>query len=93
MKYFYLADHEDRVPTILPIDNENRSEVKICTDLIQNKARQLRARLHSSDDFVDGRDFTSLKNHLKNHNDWTSWRFKVQIELTGYLESAGKVFF
>ena len=45
--------------------------------------------MHSSDDFVDGRDFTSLKNHLKNHNDWTSWRFKVQIELTGYLESAG----
>ena len=88
---FYPTDHEDRTPTILPLDDEDRSEVKICADLIQNKKYQLRAllleskhRRNSGNDFVDGRDFTNLENHLKNYNDWTSWRFKVQIELTGH---------
>ena len=76
-------DYDPTIPISYP-GKEPRPEIEHCLNLIQDKLNQRRPSSNSnSSDCLNSLNLSKLAKHLKEHNDWPSWRFIVQIQLTG----------
>ena len=81
---FLPIDYEPGIPTILSEENA-QPHVKVCLDLIQGKSKKQKFNSTNTGS-LDGFNNIDLSSHLKNHDDWDSWRFSVHILLTGHFE-------
>ena len=81
---FLSIDYEPGIPTILSEKN-TQPHVEECLDLIQGKSKKQKFNSTNTGS-LNVFNNIDLSSHLKNHNDWESWRFSVHISLTGHFE-------